>query len=446
MKNRSYPKLLKSIIGLIVCFLLASCTKTDNGDPYGTGNDDCGLETSDATIYYSGIYKDEVYKLLSRSKPWRTPSCKTGESDGATPSIHSDGTCIRDTYVDAAIQFAWAAESYWRAGSTTKAEESATYARNQLNVANSLCSDVPVPDPGIHCNTLEIWPCGGSDGGGSNYGQIMFWIATDLGTISVNCNGSTQTITMYYSSGAPDCGTNGCANFTNLIPGTYSYTATSAATNWNGSITVNAGGCTRVQLTGSGGGGGGGGSNKGQAMFWLSSDPACGTITVYCNGTSGNITNYYSSGIPNCGANGCATFDLNPGTYHYTAECSGHSWDGYVTVYANDCSTMKLTSNGGGGGGGNSPGQVLFWTNNPNTGYITVTLWNQPLPDINTATIEGDITSYYSAAPSCGASGCVTGTRESPGIYQYHATSTNGLIWNGTVSIQSGQCSTKLLY
>ena len=89
---------------------------------------------------------------------------------------------------------------------------------------------------------------------------------------------------------------------------------------------------------------GNGGTSNGQAMFWISSDLGCGNISVSLNGTSRSISSFYSSGTPGCGASGCATFTLAPGTYSYTASCSGYSWTGRtVTVSSNGCSTIQLT-------------------------------------------------------------------------------------------------------
>jgi hypothetical protein len=169
----------------------------------------------------------------------------------------------------------------------------------------------------------------------------MFWTGSDLGVgaITVNCNGTSRTLNSYYSSGAPSCGASGAANFT-LNPGTYAYTASGGSLTWSGTITVTAGGCSKLQLTGSGGGGGGG---TGQAMFWTGSDLGVGAITVYCNGTSRTFNSYYSSGAPSCGASGAATFTLNPGSYSYTASGGSLTWSGTITATAGGCFKLQLT-------------------------------------------------------------------------------------------------------
>ena len=60
------------------------------------------------------------------------------------------------------------------------------------------------------------------------------------GTISSEINRA------YYD--IPDCGADGCANFSNLEAGTYSYYATDGETEWEGSITVFPGRCSTMRL------------------------------------------------------------------------------------------------------------------------------------------------------------------------------------------------------
>jgi hypothetical protein len=109
--------------------------------------------------------------------------------------------------------------------------------------------------------------------------------------------------------------------------------------------------------TGSGSGGGSGSSSTGNATFWVASDLGCGTITVSVNGQSKTISSFYSTS-PACGASGCANFTLAPGTYNYSASCSGKTWSNSITVTAGGCSKMQLTStnNSGGGTGGTGGG------------------------------------------------------------------------------------------
>lgn len=95
---------------------------------------------------------------------------------------------------------------------------------------------------------------------------------------------------------------------------------------------------------GSGGSGGsGGGSSTGNAMFWTSSDLGCGSISVNLSTSSATISQFYSSGTPECGASGCANFTLEPGTYNFTASCSSKNWSGSINITANGCARLRLT-------------------------------------------------------------------------------------------------------
>jgi hypothetical protein len=80
----------------------------------------------------------------------------------------------------------------------------------------------------------------------------------------------------------------------------------------------------------------------GKVAFWVASDLQCGTIAVVINGRTELITSAQIT-KPNCGASGTATFTLSPGTYTYSASCSGVSWNGEVSVTSGECITQQLT-------------------------------------------------------------------------------------------------------
>lgn len=85
------------------------------------------------------------------------------------------------------------------------------------------------------------------------------------------------------------------------------------------------------------------GSGEGNVMFWVQSDLGCGSISVTLNNQgSGSISSFYSSS-PSCGASGCATFIVPAGTYSYSASCSEKTWNGSLTVAADQCFKMRLT-------------------------------------------------------------------------------------------------------
>ncbi len=263
----------------------------------------------------------------------------------------------------------------------------------------------------------------GGSGPGTTTGQATFWTASDLacGNITVNVSGITRTISSYYSSSTPSCGASGTATF-DLAPGNYSYTAQCSGKTWSGTVAVTAGGCARVQLTG-----GATTPSTGKATFWIASDLGCGNITVNVSGITRTISSFYSSGTPACGASGTATFDLAPGTYSYSAQCSGKTWSGTVAVTANGCSRIQLT----GGATTPSSGQGMVWiASDFGCGNITVTCNG----------VTRTISSYYSTGvPACGASGCATFSF-SPGTYSFSAKCSNKS-WSGSLTITANGCS-----
>ncbi len=80
-------------------------------------------------------------------------------------------------------------------------------------------------------------------------GSVLFWAAWPPSAITVTLNGQVSYITQHHTS-APDCGDSGCANFDNLTPGTYNFTATdNGSNNWASTVTIYSGTCSTMQLT-----------------------------------------------------------------------------------------------------------------------------------------------------------------------------------------------------
>jgi len=275
----------------------------------------------------------------------------------------------------------------------------------------------------------------------SNSSDVTFWLNEDLGCgmiyVTLASIGS-GTIDSYYAEN-PSCGATGCANFTSVPYGTYSFSATSdGGCVWDGSLIVDAN-CETMKLTlnggndgGSDGGGDGGGSNLGDVTFWTNQDLGCGNIYLSLSSYSGTISAYYN-GNPGCGAASCANFSGLPyGTYSYSGTSDGGcSWSGTILI-DESCETMQLTldGSGGGGGGGSDIGDVTFWTNQDlGCGNIKVTI---------TSYGSGTITSYYSSAPNCGATGCANFTGLAFGAYSFSATSDGGCTWSGNIQVDSG--------
>lgn len=87
-----------------------------------------------------------------------------------------------------------------------------------------------------------------------------------------------------------------------------------------------------------------GSTSSGKVTFYTQTDLGCGTITVTVSGQGSQyISSYYSSGISGCDKSGCANFTLPPGTYSYSASCSGYNWGPTsFTVTANGCLKYQL--------------------------------------------------------------------------------------------------------
>ena len=81
----------------------------------------------------------------------------------------------------------------------------------------------------------------------------------------------------------------------------------------------------------------------GDVTFWMSQNWTGGYVRVCFLGQTDYITHYYSSGTPNCGATGCASFNnCPPGSYYFYAENDDYEWEGSITVRAGYCNKMRL--------------------------------------------------------------------------------------------------------
>jgi hypothetical protein len=88
--------------------------------------------------------------------------------------------------------------------------------------------------------------------GGQTTGDGVFYTSQDYGCgpVSVTVDGSAAgTISVYYPSGAPECGASGCVTITKE-PGNYGFTAECSSYIWQGSINIVKGQCTKFHLTG----------------------------------------------------------------------------------------------------------------------------------------------------------------------------------------------------
>lgn len=172
-------------------------------------------------------------------------------------------------------------------------------------------------------------------------GLATFWLEEDLGCgpVYVSIPGyGTEEIYYYSSGGAPSCESEGYASF-ELEAGTYPYTASCSYRSWQGEVQVSRNSCNTVLLSEANSGGGG----HGEATFWINQDFGCGPLTINVSNQYTGTINYFYATEPSCGAEGCANFTLEPGTYTYQASCSGYTWPQYsFTVYANDCASIQI--------------------------------------------------------------------------------------------------------
>ena len=86
------------------------------------------------------------------------------------------------------------------------------------------------------------------DNGSCKYeGDLMFYYNTQLNVGTITINGQTGSITTYYPTTLPDCGSNGCANF-KLPEGKYNYVYNDGSTNYNWTVDVYPNQCNKILI------------------------------------------------------------------------------------------------------------------------------------------------------------------------------------------------------
>jgi hypothetical protein len=160
MKNRV---LLIRMAIILVYVLTAGCT-SDSGIPASLeeilDRNDVELTTSGqnggGTVSYNGNSASVVKQLLEKVNGWKTPSCTTC-SDGVPPKVNINSNCQRDSYVAAAVNYAWAIESYYRLGQTSNVPSLVTNMNQNLQYARNLCGSSTINYGS--CYTLNIYGC-----------------------------------------------------------------------------------------------------------------------------------------------------------------------------------------------------------------------------------------------------------------------------------------------
>jgi hypothetical protein len=97
-------------------------------------------DNSNGAILYQGINENIVKSLLSNVKGWRTNSGLQIQ-DGMPPQVIVNGNCQRDQYVNSAVLYSWAAESYYRIKELEKAKEAANKVGELIQTVRQLCSN-----------------------------------------------------------------------------------------------------------------------------------------------------------------------------------------------------------------------------------------------------------------------------------------------------------------
>lgn len=79
-------------------------------------------------------------------------------------------------------------------------------------------------------------------------GDVIFWMDEGSNVVTVTLDGIDKDIDENLT-GEPDCGESGCATFTDLNVGTYSFYATDWIYEWSGQVIIEAGVCKPIKLT-----------------------------------------------------------------------------------------------------------------------------------------------------------------------------------------------------
>ena len=155
---------------------------------------------------------------------------------------------------------------------------------------------------------------------GPKTGDVTFWQDVDegFGITVVEIEGISANITGDHTS-EPNCGAEGSATFS-LEYGTHNYVASDGGAGfWNGSVEID-GSCSTVLLT-----------KRGDVTFWQKTGDGFSETLVEIDGSAAEITSEYDN-EPECGASGCATFNLPHGTYEFIASDGVEEWPGTVVV------------------------------------------------------------------------------------------------------------------
>jgi hypothetical protein len=117
------------------------------------------IDNSDGAVLYKGPNEAIIKTLLSKVKGWKTNSGLQIQ-DGIPPHVIFNSDCQRDAYVNSAVLYSWAAESYYRIKEIEKAKVAGKKVAELLQVAQQLCGNGGLSLQSGSCQTEAIFPCG----------------------------------------------------------------------------------------------------------------------------------------------------------------------------------------------------------------------------------------------------------------------------------------------
>jgi len=85
------------------------------------------------------------------------------------------------------------------------------------------------------------------------------------------------------------------------------------------------------------------GGNNGKTSIWTSVGER---FEIYLNNSyQGTLTQYFTSGNPNCGQDGTLSLVLPAGQYTFSAKSNRNTWTGNLTIYKGECNLFKANGN-----------------------------------------------------------------------------------------------------
>lgn len=155
---------MRWIAAVVMTFSITGCLP--GGSEGGSGGSSGGGTSYTGQAMCEGLLDAYVSQT---GNSYSCPDSLTASPDSFEVPAPTPMPCLRDTYVNAAITYCWAAECYAKLGvdqsdvdegtASMTPEQAAAAAQAELENADALCSDATPVDPGQECETLEIHEC-----------------------------------------------------------------------------------------------------------------------------------------------------------------------------------------------------------------------------------------------------------------------------------------------